>query len=59
MPGAVIFPFAWTVYICKRHDTLPGNATFRDNLLNIVLYGVKQAGNGRLGSRAPADRMRR
>ncbi len=35
------FPIAWTVFVCERHDKLPGNATFRDNLLNIVLYGVK------------------
>lgn len=35
------FPIAWIVFICERHDKLPGNATFRDNLLNIVLYGVQ------------------
>jgi hypothetical protein len=33
--------------------------TYVKNLLNIVLYGVKPAGNGRLGSRAPAGEMRR
>jgi hypothetical protein len=37
------FPIAWTVFICEHHDQLAGNATFRDNLLNIVLYGVKEA----------------
>lgn len=39
--GRSDFPIAWTVFICEQHDKLTGNATFRDNLLNIVLYGVK------------------
>lgn len=39
--GRSDFPIAWTVFVCERHDKLPGNPTFRDNLLNIVLYGVQ------------------
>ena len=34
------FPIAWSVFVCERHTRLPGNATFRDNLLNTVLYGA-------------------
>ncbi len=34
------FPVAWTTFICERHDELTGNATFQDNLLNVLLYGV-------------------
>lgn len=34
------FPIAWSVFVCERHQNLPANATFQDNLLNIVLYGV-------------------
>ena len=37
------FPIAWSVFVCARHDKLPANTTFRDNLLNIVLYGVRQS----------------
>lgn len=37
------FPIAWAVFVCERHDKLPANTTFRDNLLNIVLYGVRQS----------------
>ena len=36
-------PIAWAVFVCERHDKLPVNTTFRDNLLNIVLYGVRQS----------------
>jgi pimeloyl-ACP methyl ester carboxylesterase len=35
------FPVAWAVFVCARHENLPANVTFQDNLLNIVLYGVK------------------
>jgi pimeloyl-ACP methyl ester carboxylesterase len=34
------FPIAWSVFVCEHHASMPGNATFRDNLLNIVLYGA-------------------
>jgi pimeloyl-ACP methyl ester carboxylesterase len=34
------FPVAWAVFVCARHENLPANVTFQDNLLNIVLYGV-------------------
>lgn len=34
------FPVAWATFICERHDELTGNATFQDNLLNVLLYGV-------------------
>ncbi|ETW97805.1 MAG: hypothetical protein ETSY1_21280 [Candidatus Entotheonella factor] len=28
----------YAVFICERHELLPSNVTFRDNLLNILLY---------------------
>lgn len=37
------FPIAWSMFVCERHQDLPANPTFRDNLLNILLYGVQQA----------------
>lgn len=37
------FPIAWSMFICEHHQNLPANPTFRDNLLNILLYGVQQA----------------
>ncbi len=35
-PG--FFPVAYAVFICREHDELPSDVTFRDNLLNILLY---------------------
>ncbi len=35
-PG--FFPVAYAVFICRAHDQLPSDVTFRDNLLNILLY---------------------
>jgi pimeloyl-ACP methyl ester carboxylesterase len=30
-------PLSYAFFICKEHDQLPGDITFQDNLLNIVL----------------------
>lgn len=35
------FPIAWTTFICERHEDLTGSPTFQDNLLNVLLYGVR------------------
>ena len=35
-PG--FFPIAYAVFICAGHAALPSDMTFRDNLLNILLY---------------------
>jgi hypothetical protein len=35
-PG--FFPIAYAVFICRSHADLPSDITFRDNLLNILLY---------------------
>ncbi|MEX2206455.1 MAG: hypothetical protein WEF50_09540 [Myxococcota bacterium] len=35
-PG--FFPIAYAVFICRSHAELPSDITFRDNLLNILLY---------------------
>lgn len=35
-PG--FFPIAYAVFICRGHAELPSDVTFRDNLLNILLY---------------------
>ncbi len=35
-PG--FFPIAYAVFICRSHAELPSDMTFRDNLLNILLY---------------------
>ncbi len=35
-PG--FFPIAYAVFICHSHADLPSDVTFRDNLLNILLY---------------------
>ena len=32
------FPIAYAVFICRSHADLPSDVTFRDNLLNILLY---------------------
>ena len=37
------FPIAWSVFVCEHHQHLPANPMFQDNLLNILLYGVRQA----------------
>lgn len=37
------FPIAWSMFVCEHHQNLPANSTFRDNLLNVLLYGVQQA----------------
>lgn len=37
------FPIAWSMFVCAPHENLTANPTFRDNLLNILLYGVQQA----------------
>lgn len=31
------FPLAYAVFLCEEHGALPGDVTFRDNLLNILL----------------------
>lgn len=28
---------AWMFFICQRHDVLPSNITFQDNLLHALL----------------------
>ncbi|MBS1269539.1 MAG: hypothetical protein MAG794_00490 [Gammaproteobacteria bacterium] len=33
-----LFPIDFAVFLCERHFRLAGNMTFRDNLLNILLY---------------------
>jgi len=33
-----LFPIDYSVFLCERHFRLAGNMTFRDNLLNILLY---------------------
>lgn len=35
-PG--FFPISYAVFICRSHADLPSDVTFRDNLLNILLY---------------------
>ena len=35
-PG--FFPISYAVFICRSHADLPSDITFRDNLLNILLY---------------------
>ena len=35
------FPIAWATFICERHEDLTGSPTFQDNLLNVLLYGVR------------------
>jgi len=37
-PAGGFFPLDYVVFICKGHAELPGDITFRDNLLNILLY---------------------
>ena len=32
-----IFPLAYAVFLCQEHSDLPGDPTFMDNLLNILL----------------------
>lgn len=32
------FPISYAVFICRSHADLPSDVTFRDNLLNILLY---------------------
>jgi len=33
-----LFPIDYSVFLCEKHFRLAGNTTFRDNLLNILLY---------------------
>lgn len=33
-----MFPIDYSVFLCENHFRLAGNMTFRDNLLNIILY---------------------
>lgn len=35
------FPIAYATFICERHEDLTGSQTFQDNLLNVLLYGVR------------------
>ena len=35
-PG--FFPIAYAVFICRSHAGHPSDVTFRDNLLNILLF---------------------
>lgn len=37
-PRAGDFPLSYAFFVCEEHDALAGNVTFRDNLLNILLY---------------------
>jgi hypothetical protein len=37
-PQPGFFPIAYAVFICRDHAGLPGDPTFRDNLLNVLLY---------------------
>ena len=34
---ASLFPIAYTVFLCQKHNQIPGDLTFQDNLLNILL----------------------
>ncbi len=34
-PGT--FPLAYSIFLCREHSDLPGDITFRDNLLNILI----------------------
>lgn len=34
-PGT--FPLAYSIFLCREHSDLPGDITFRDNLLNILV----------------------
>jgi len=36
--GGGLFPIDYPVFLCEKHFRLAGNMTFRDNLLNILLY---------------------
>ncbi len=35
--GPQMFPIAYSVFLCEEHSRLTGNASFQDNLLNILL----------------------
>lgn len=35
-PG--FFPISYAIFICRGHAALPSDVTFRDNLLNLLLY---------------------
>ena len=37
-PQPGFFPIAYAVFICREHASLPSDITFRDNLLNVLLY---------------------
>ena len=37
-PAQGFFPIDYVVLLCERHTDLPRNITFRNNLLNILLY---------------------
>lgn len=37
-PQRGFFPISYAVFICRGHADLPSDVTFRDNLLNILLY---------------------
>jgi hypothetical protein len=41
----------WSMFVCEPHRNLSANATFRDNLLDILLVGVRQS----TGTAARAD----
>ena len=34
-PGT--FPLSYSIFLCREHSDLPGDITFRDNLLNILI----------------------
>jgi len=33
----VFFPLAYAFFLCVDHEHLPGNISFQDNLLNVLL----------------------
>jgi len=37
-PQPAFFSVAWTMLLCREHDRLPSDITFRDNLLHTLLY---------------------
>jgi len=37
-PAQGFFPIDYVILLCERHTDLPRSITFRDNLLNILLY---------------------
>jgi len=37
MDSQSFLPLDYSFFLCEKHDSLPSNITFQDNLLNIIL----------------------